>query len=168
MNFDADYYVNEIRGAEDYPHFQARAKWILTQISSGQKVYILGCGFGWTVKHLRELGVEAYGIESSTYAYSQRVSEYVLFSSAETYEYPDDCAVFSWNMLDCLDYSEAYDLSLALKDIDVQQHITCCSGDYDGYFIQPKSYWDSMFEGVIDYEDRTTTLGIPLSWGREA
>jgi SAM-dependent methyltransferase len=41
----------------------------------GKKVLVLGCAYGYLVKYLVDLGVDAYGIEISSYAISQAPAE---------------------------------------------------------------------------------------------
>lgn len=42
---------------------------------SGKKVLVLGCAYGFLVKYLTTLGVNAYGVDFSTYAVSQAPTE---------------------------------------------------------------------------------------------
>ena len=172
MIFDETYYHTEIRGEVDHPHFQQRAEWIkefIKQINPTAPVYILGCAFGYLVKHLRELGVVAYGVESSEYAVSQRVSEFVVCAKAETFPFPsyNPYYTFSWNMLDCLTEDVVSILSQNLKN-SIQIHVVCCSGDYPRYLIKPMEYWRKYFPAIVDHTSKTSDpegLGLPLSWG---
>src|SRR3990172_72968 len=41
----------------------------------GKKVLVLGCAYGYLVKHLVSLGVDAYGLDISTFAISQAPQE---------------------------------------------------------------------------------------------
>ena len=169
MEFDEQYYKTEIRGAIDHPHFRQRAEWIKATVPPDSIVYILGCAFGWTVKHLRELGITAYGIESSEYAYSQRVSEYVFHAKAEELPgYFQDAFIFSWNVLDCLNEESATKLAIHLQGFN-QCHIVSCSGDYPGYFIRPLAWWKTLFEFFavfIDHENPISEYHVPTSWGK--
>jgi len=165
MDFDEAYYSTEIQGAVDHPHFLQRAEWIQDYVPSGAKVYILGCGFGHLVYHLRELGINAYGIESSSFAYASRVTPFIFHEKAEIFTYEVGSYVFSWNMLDCMTETTAILLSLQLRETN-QLHVVCCSGDYDGYLIKDKEWWDILFNHVIDFEDPISLLHVPTSWGK--
>jgi 2-polyprenyl-3-methyl-5-hydroxy-6-metoxy-1,4-benzoquinol methylase len=88
----------------------------------GKKVLVLGCAYGFLVKYLQALGVDAYGIDFSEYAISQapqEVQEYIILGDVR------DSADVDWvqgfdviideDMFSCLDDSEAFDVSLWAK-----------------------------------------------------
>jgi len=167
MEFDEEFFTKEINGEIDHPHFLQRAKWIKNYIPPGSWVCILGCGFGHLVKHLRDLGVNVFGVDVSVYAFNCRVDEQVFCSPAESFKFPKGVYIFSWNLLDCLTEDIALKLSQNLKGFK-QIHVVCCSGDYKKYYIKPKKYWNILFPDaiIIDYENPFSDLHIPLSWGR--
>jgi len=168
MNFDETYYTTDIKGAIDHPHFKERANWIDEYITGDNpKVYILGCGFGYIIKHLRLLGVNAYGVELP-YAYSQRVTDYMFECDIKDADMSDADYIFSWNILDCLSDDSVKGIIENLKKFTCPQiHILCASGDYKGYFIKPVDYWCSFLPKaiIVDYETKTGLKGLPLSWG---
>jgi len=166
--FDERFFKEEIQDHVDHPHFLQRALWIKEYVPEGALVCILGCGFGHLVKHLNELGVQAFGVDVSIYAFNCRVHEQVFCGSADSFEIPKGTYIFSWNMLDCLSEEMANTVALNLKDVEHQIHILCCVGNYEGYYIQSKSYWEELFPKaiIINYEHPESDLKIPLSWGR--
>jgi len=168
MDFDEKFFTEEIKGHIDYPHFLQRAKWIKSVIEKGVSVCILGCGFGHLVKHLIQLGVNAVGFDISRYAFEHRVSNLVMCGSAADVEIDSNTWVFSWNVLDCLDKITASEIAKNLSHINTQIHIVCCSGDYPGYFIKSKEYWEDLFPQavIIDYQKPPSDLHVPTSWGR--
>lgn len=168
MDFDANYYTTEVDGSKDHPHFLQRAQWIKEFIEGeNQKIYILGCGFGHLVKHLRLLGVNAYGVELS-YAYSQRVIDEVFECDIKDADLSDADYIFSWNVLDTLSEDSVEEIVENLNLYSCPQiHVMCCGGDYPNYFIKPISYWCSLLPNaiIVDYTAMSGLSGIPLSWG---
>ena len=66
-------------------YYKDRAKKIFdTYNLQGKKVLDIGCGFGFTVADLREMGADAYGIDFSEYAVSVANSPYVTLADART------------------------------------------------------------------------------------
>ena len=167
MKFDERFFTEEIQGHIDHPHFLQRAKWIKGYVPEEALVCILGCGFGHLVKHLNEIGVNAFGVEVSVYAFNCRVHEQVFCCSAESFIFNPETYIFSWNMLDCLTKEIVLKLSENIKGLK-QIHILCCIGNYEGYYIQSKVYWEELFPDaiIIDYYHPTSDLKIPLSWGK--
>lgn len=160
MSFDETFFNTQCKQV-DYPHFQERAWWIKNQVPDGAVVYILGCGFGYLVYHLRLLGVNAWGIEVSEYAYNHRVTPYIVLSAAEDYAYEQDAYIYSWNMLDCTSEEIAENIAIAIYGHE-GMHIVCTSGDFDPdiYYIQPLSYWLELFEYIESYHE----TDVPTSW----
>ena len=67
-------------------YYKDRAKKIFdTYNLQGKKVLDIGCGFGFTVADLREMGADAYGIDFSEYAVGVANSPYVTLADARTY-----------------------------------------------------------------------------------
>lgn len=168
MNFDSTYYTTEVNGTMDHPHFAQRADWIKSYITGDNpKIYILGCGFGHLVKHLRLLGINAYGVELS-YAYSQRVIDEVFNVDIKDADMSDADYIFSWNVLDCLNDNN---VEAVLENLNLfscpQAHVVCTTDDYEGYFIKSVAYWHNVLPNahIISYEDKSGLEGMPLSWG---
>ena len=172
MIFDERFFTEEIKDV-DYPHYQKRAEWINNYINPNSIVYILGCGFGYTVKYLIELGVNTIGIEIGEYAYNNKKDNSIVFDDIVNIDYSNADYLFSWNVLDCLTQQKAVDIANQLNMFSAQQiHIICTSEHYieQGYFIKPMSYWEGLFPNaiLIEYETRKVfnsgSLKIPLSW----
>ena len=67
-------------------YYKDRAKKLFdTYNLAGKKVLDIGCGFGYTVLDLRDMGADAYGIDFSEYAVSVANSPYVTLEDARTY-----------------------------------------------------------------------------------
>ena len=87
--YSKEYYSNHCGmeyGNEDQwiPLFQRFADHIVQDFAP-KSVLDIGCAFGYMVKYLRERGVEAWGIDTSTYAISQadeKIQPYLRVSSA--------------------------------------------------------------------------------------
>lgn len=75
----ADYEGNFIRDPyrlpgqphyHDDPEYERRSSAIRGRFSIG-KILVAGCGYGYTVRHLINLGIDAWGIDASAYAVQQ-------------------------------------------------------------------------------------------------
>ena len=55
---------------QDYPHFAERAEYLSQHYRPGS-VLIVGAAYGFTVKHCRDNGVEAWGMDASAWALEQ-------------------------------------------------------------------------------------------------
>jgi len=167
MDFNSDYYITDIKGSIDHPHFKKRADWIKEYIIGNKpKIYILGCGYGFTVKYLRLLGINAYGVELP-YAYSQRIVDEIFSCDIKDADMSDADYIFSWNVLDCLNEESVKDVMNNLKKFTCTQvHVICTSDNYPKYFIKPVSYWKSFLPDAIfvDYCNRIGLEGMPLCW----
>lgn len=172
LQFDERFFTEEIKD-KDYPHYLKRAEWIANYINPNSIVYILGCGFGYLVKYLRNLGVNAIGIEIADYAFQNKKDDSILHSDVVDIDYSNAHYLFSWNLLDCLNDQKAVEVANHINKFSAQQiHIICTSEHYieQGYFIKPMSYWEGLFPDaiLIEYETRKVsnsgTLKIPLSW----
>ena len=179
LQFDERFFTEEIRD-EDFPHNKKRAEWIVNYINPDSIVYILGCGFGYLVKHLRDLGVNAIGIEIAEYAYNLKKDDSIVHESIENIDYSNAHYIFSWNVLDCLNEQNVMNIASHLNKFSAQQiHIVCCLEDKtahkyvnQGYFIKSVSYWQNLMPNAIFVEYGTEkvygteSLKIPLSWDK--
>ena len=179
MEFDERFFTEEIRD-EDFPHYLKRAKWIVDYINPNSIVYILGCGFGYTVKHLRDLGVNAIGIEVGEYAYNLKKDDSIIYDDIVNIDYSNADYLLSWNLLDCLNETKATEIANHLNGFSAQQiHIVCCLEDNtahkfinQGYFIKTVEYWQNLMPNAIIVEYGTEkvygidSLKIPLSWNK--
>lgn len=177
LKFDERFFTEEIRANIDHPHFLQRAKWIANYIKLNSIVYILGCGFGYLVKHLRDLEVNVIGIEISDYAYEHRKNQSIILADIVNIDYSNADYIFSWNVLDCLNEKKAVEIANHLNKFSAQQiHIVCCLEDKtsqkyikQGYFIKSILYWQKLMPNAIFVEYGTEkvygidSLKIPLS-----
>ncbi|MEE9438981.1 MAG: hypothetical protein V3V14_08285 [Saprospiraceae bacterium] len=180
LEFDERFFTEEIRD-EDFPHYLERAKWIDNYIEPDSIVYILGCGFGYLVKHLRDLGVNTFGVDIGDYANQNKKSDYIFKECVATINLTNADYIFSWNMLDCLDETIAPKIATNLNKHSVPQiHIVCCLEDVksaqsfleQGYFIKSIQYWQNLMPNAMFVEYNTEkvygvdSLKIPLSAGK--
>ncbi len=180
LEFDERFFTEEIRD-EDFPHYLERAKWIDNYINPNSIVYILGCGFGYLVKYLRNLGVNAFGVDIGDYAYQNKKNEYIFKECVATINLNNADYIFSWNLLDCLNETLVSKITDNLNNYSVPQiHIVCCLEDVrsaqsyldQGYFIKSIQYWQNLMPNAIFVEYGTekvygtNSLKIPLSWNK--
>ncbi len=172
LQFDEKFFTEDIKDV-DYPHYLKRAEWIANYINPNSIVYILGCGFGYLIKHLRELGINAIGIEVGEYAYDRKKDDSIIYDDIVNIDYSNAHYLFSWNVLDCLNEQKAVEVANHLNKFSAQQIHIICTGEHfieQGYFIKPMSYWEGLFPNtiLIEYETRkvfnSSSLKIPLSW----
>lgn len=172
LQFDEKFFTEDIKDV-DYPHYLKRAEWIANYINPNSIVYILGCGFGYLVKYLKNLGINAIGVELADYAYNIKKDDSILHADIINVDYSNADYLFSWNVLDCLTEQKAIDVANQLNRFSAQQiHIICTDEIFiaQKYFIKPMSYWQNLFPNaiLIEYETRkvfnSLSLKIPLSW----
>lgn len=175
LEFNERFFTEEIRD-EDFPHYLKRAKWIANYIKPNSIVYILGCGFGYLIKHLRELEINAIGIEVGEYAYNRRKDDSIICADIVDIDYSNAHYLFSWNVLDCLNEEKAVEIANHLNKFSAQQiHIVCCLEDKtahkfidQNYFIKSVAYWQNLMPKAIFVEYGTEkvygidSLKIPL------
>jgi len=183
MTFDEAYYENDLPRA-DHSHYLKRAEWILANYG-GKRVIELGCGFGQVIKHLRDNGVIAWGVDGSAYAVANTYATGYVFeiNAAEHSDIKLQDFVVSWNFLDSLlDEAEAEAVVDRINKSRTNYHVLCMDdGSLDaeafkakGYFIKPVEYWLALVDDdviLIDYFSRVAynftdqgQLDIPLSW----
>lgn len=122
-----------------------RVKFDLT----GKKILEIGCAKGFVVEDLRELGVDAYGIDVSSYVIgeaSKIVAPYLSSGDARTVlsQYSDDefDTVFSLRFLECIAEVDLPDLISEMNRIsrfqfhDIDEH---ANPNY--YLNHPLSWW---------------------------
>jgi len=195
LQFNEGYFKGEGYGNyRDYPHFLQRAEWIYNYITSNSltgKIYILGCGYGYVIKHLINLGISAdriIGLETSTYAYQEAtnlgVEQSLDTTDVKDFDFSaitDIDIIISWNVLDCLlDETTAQEVVAKLNQMaNLQFHIICVVDDDSDsenyiklyYFIKNLSYWTNLFgkEEVVLIEYRTGRVWRrdTIDWKRE-
>lgn len=60
-----------------YPFLEQRAAWFDAEVPTG-KLLIAGCGWGYLVALLNQLGRDAWGVDASPYCFANRVTDRVL------------------------------------------------------------------------------------------
>src|SRR3990167_2949315 len=121
---------------------------------AGKKVLDIGCAKGFIVEDLRSMGVDAYGIDISTYAIGQAaeaVKPYLtvadLRTHLSTYQAKEFDFVFSRWTLECLSDAEITEVVKQLNSIaKTQLHIERedCRGDY--YNAKTVREWADNFQ----------------------
>jgi len=87
--YDKTYFESQERHKECmYPFFKDLAVG-LNIIFRPQRVLDVGCGKGFLVKALKEIGVDAYGIDISKYALTSPGLAYLVLGSAESLPFKD-------------------------------------------------------------------------------
>lgn len=197
MEFGEVYYNggNGYGDYKDYPHFYQRAEWLYNYYINHNltgKVYVIGCGYGYVIKHLIEdFGVPSNrvkGIEFSSYAYQKAtelgLDQYLTFINIEDFDFstiPDLDIVVSWNVLDCLpNETVAEQVVNKLNQVaGIQLHIICVVDDDPNaqnyidnyYFIKNRSYWANLFNKektiLVEYESKKVWRRTLTEWIRE-
>ena len=177
-NYEENYFNDSTVGYKnytDYPHFQARAQWIYdayTSFGYSGTVYILGCAYGYIIKHLLEIDptFPVYGIEFSQYAYDQSaivgVQDRITLMDAQNFTPPNDMnIVISWNFFDALDnITTARNIISKINNskCKLQMHIICTADegyDWDSmYLIRSLADWKTDFEVDLKASQLSTYL----------
>ncbi len=153
--YDKQYYDehlgNDYHKEEQWlPLFQRFADHIVEDFAP-KTVLDIGCAFGYMVKYLRERGVEAWGIDTSTYAISQadeKIKSYLRVSSA--------CEPLPEDM------PQKYDLVI---NIEVLEHMTM--EDSDLAISRMCTYADTiLFSSTAEDFDEPTHINVqqPAYW----
>lgn len=112
--FDADYYENGIKtkksNYKDYSWTRLGGEFTRTAAHiqkhfSPSSVLDVGCAKGFLVKALRDLGIEAYGVDASEYAVANAhpdIKEYVSLGLAEALSHDEN----SFDVVTCFDTLE--------------------------------------------------------------
>jgi hypothetical protein len=72
-------------GYQEFPYFANRAAWIQAQYPGVGKIAVIGCAYGYLVKHLRLLGLQAWGYDLSQWALNRvdpAAAPYCMFVDA--------------------------------------------------------------------------------------
>lgn len=142
--------------------------WINHLAISGKKVLEVGCAYGYIVENLRDLGVDAYGIDVSQYAYDQAVSEvqpYLTVADARThlstYSRNEFDVVFTRRLFECLDPDDIQGVIDEMGRIGKQNvHIIQEDPRPDYYIAQPISWWEANY----NWPSKTTLVNLREEW----
>ena len=171
FTFGEEFFKSNYGEYKNYLHFYERALWLNNYYISNKyskKIVIVGCGFGYTIKHLLEINPDltdkVLGIDISQYCYDQAIEigleKNFILSDAMKFDWQseDIDLICSWNLLDCLpDEQKATELiELFNKNSTSQLHISCISDetneliDYSsqGFFIRSIDFWANILDGV--------------------
>lgn len=149
------------RGYEDSELFELWADELIRMFDCKNKklkVLDIGCAKGFLVKHLRDNGVQAFGVDISKYAVEKSpVVEFLLVGDMTRLPYPDDFfdVVTSHDVFEHLSEQDA---RLAIREClrvgRKQYHVITCTeydfgGDKTHINMQPEKYWKDLFPEVI-------------------
>ena len=115
----------------------------------GKKVLEIGSAKGFLVEDMRALGVDAYGLDVSQYAYDQAspaVQPFLTVGDARTalasYRNKEFDWVISLRTLECFEGTDLTNVINEMNRISRNQfHVIDESGNSNFYVIQPLSWW---------------------------
>jgi predicted TPR repeat methyltransferase len=123
-----------------------------------KKVLEIGCAKGFLVKDLRDMGVDAYGLDVSPYAIGEAedgMAPHLYTGDARTYlsnfSRNEFDVVFSLRFLECIAEADLPGLVSEMNRISkLQFHEIDVDPNPDYYVVQPLSWWASL-----DWDRRT-------------
>lgn len=147
-------------GYEDWPQFKARAEWI-KKTYNPKSVLEIGAAKGFLVKHLRDLGIEADGVDISEYAAGKSgglVKARDITRGMEDWVRYD--LVVSFDMLEHIEGGKDLGTLLAsLQTARQQFHMITTTeydfgGDHTHVSMHPLEWWEERFEkaGIKNYK----------------
>ena len=159
--YNKDYFeggVSNYAGYTDDPMFMQRSLWLLEKlqpIRGGISILEVGCAKGFMVKAMRELGVDAYGLDVSEYAVnSSPVKQFLTVGSITSIPFEDnkfDCIV-SFDILEHL-YEDEVDKAISeLYRVSGKQIPSITTPEYvhgddpTHYCIKPIDWWKDKFK----------------------
>ena len=181
--FDKEFFVRKTgeKGAQrdgDSPHYYSTAVFLF-KIFGGKKYTWLdvGCGMGWKVRHLKNLGEDARGFDKSKYAVENKITENVEQGDSRTYNKPADIVIAERT----LEYLHPDDVLGALKNLwaltgkymivmpvclDAESFMMPYLGAPGRLTLEAKSWWTKKFieAGMTPDTDKTAILRQPAGW----
>lgn len=128
---------------------------------AGKKVLELGCAHGFMVEELRSLGVDAYGIDVSQYAYdsaSPELRSYLKLADIRTglvnYKNKEFDLVFGMAILSCLTDEEA--IVVANECLRISKKVVFLvleKGPAEYYNMKTVNEWASLFPSQVMVKD---------------
>lgn len=123
-----------------------------THALQNKKVLEIGCAKGFVVEDLRELGVDAYGLDVSAYAIgeaSEAVKSYLTVGDIRTalagYSRNEFDVVFSLRTLECFSEAELPDIIAEMNRISRKQiHVIDETSNSNFYLEKPLSWWQGL------------------------
>lgn len=133
----------------DSEHFKDQAATFVNQYGFTGKLLDIGCAKGFHVKDLRDLGVDAWGVDVSSYAIGEAeaaVAPYLTVADIrthiDTYSNKEWDVIFSSRVLCCFDEADLPDLISSMNAKSKQQvHIIDESPNASFYIVHPLSWW---------------------------
>lgn len=152
--------LSNYKGYTDEPRFKEWAEEIV-KLFNPKTVLDVGCAKGYLVKHLREMGVEAWGCDISEYAISEadpEVKPYLflwdLTKPIPQITNPYDL-VTSHDVLEHIPEADVPHVCWRLSNMGIDQYhvITCTEYDFHGdqthITMKPEAWWQAKFPKVI-------------------
>lgn len=154
-NFDKHFYDFIYGTIHHHNYADNRANELIGMYGMG-KYLELGAGCGILVKALRDKGCEAWGIEVSDYALSEKCSDFLIKGDMRDIPFPDNYfdVVHSWAVFG---YVDEEGTEKAIKEckrlgnhqyhtIDLVQSELSPNYSYDYIFMKPKEWWDERIK----------------------
>lgn len=166
-NFNQKYYASEYddgcnKEEELIEHFRGIATKIISSLHP-QIVLDVGCEYGYLVESLRELGVEAWGIDISSYAIRQATESIKPFVYAQSATEPlPEMFPQKFDLIVSIDMLEHVNEDIAMTILDNLSPYTdnflistSCSNfdDLTHFNVQPPAYWVEKFARRGFFED---------------
>ena len=135
----------------------------------GKKVLEIGCAKGFVVEDLREMGVDCYGLDVSSYAIGKAaevVKPFLTIGDARTYlsNYSDNefDLVFSQRVLECFNPKDLPNLISEMNRISKSQYHLINETSNSYYNEQPLEEWSKLGfeEGIIFVNNQRTKTVI--------
>jgi len=160
--------ISNYRGYSDLPYFELLAREIFL-LFRPNRVLEVGCAKGYVVKHLRSLGVKAFGVDISKYAVSRankEVKAYLQVAKVQKLPFPDDYfdVVFS---LDLFEHIPEDELEKAIRESlrvgEIQFHLITTKEivpdkDITHVTLKPLRWWKQKFEKFLNQSDQITPM----------
>ncbi len=157
-----DYHLGSIPYDRDQPlwnaHFKTLAETIIARFQPA-RVMDIGCAKGFLVEHLRDSGVEAYGIDISSYAISEvrtDIKPYCrVISAAEPLQEQYDLITF----IEVAEHLSEEEARQTIKQICLHTNKVLFSSTPDDFTepthinVQPPHYWLAIFAEQGFYPD---------------
>lgn len=166
--FDKDYYKGGTKSTYvDYSiHEEVFKEFteILNSIFRPKKVLDAGCAYGFLVKHFRTIGVEAYGIDISSFAVKKANSPYIKVADISSLKCYKDNGFDLVICLETLEHITSSQISKALKElvrvskkwvlltIATKEEEKCL--DLSHISVFPREFWESQFKLLNLKQDR--------------
>ncbi|MBV8718720.1 MAG: glycosyltransferase [Chloroflexi bacterium] len=166
-SYDEAYYRHYSHDA-DSPYSRKQAEWVgffgemarcIVRDLQPQSVLDAGCALGMLVEALRKLGVDAWGVDVSTYAIGQVPQDVRQFCSVASVT---DDLNRDYDLVTCIEVLEhlrPHDADQAVANFASHTHTVLLSSTPDDYQepthlnVQPPEYWVGMFARHGFYRD---------------